>query len=167
MKRKGHNKCINSIIKSNLLFFERSKILHECCNQATRNKNVFLAIGMKSILVWTIHQEFITALAKDTGKLWLLLGQGKRSFSFFCTCHTACRILVPQQGIEPTTPAVETHSLNHWTAREVPRPFSRHHLKKQLWANSCSPQTSYVEVLTPAPQNVFGDRVFKKVIKVT
>ena len=34
----------------------------------------------------------------------------------------ACGILVPQPGIEPTPPAVEAQSRNHWTAREVP-PF--------------------------------------------
>ena len=34
----------------------------------------------------------------------------------------ACVILVPRAGIEPTPPAVEAWSLNHWTAREVPHP---------------------------------------------
>ena len=34
--------------------------------------------------------------------------------------HAACRILVPRPGIKPVPPAVETWSLNHWTAREVP-----------------------------------------------
>ena len=29
-------------------------------------------------------------------------------------------ILVPQLGIKRVPPAVETWSLNHWTAREVP-----------------------------------------------
>ena len=29
-------------------------------------------------------------------------------------------ILVPQPGFEPTLPAVKLHSLNHWTAKEVP-----------------------------------------------
>ena len=33
----------------------------------------------------------------------------------------ACGILVQQSGIEPMPPAVETQSLNHWTAKEVPR----------------------------------------------
>ena len=37
-------------------------------------------------------------------------------FVFF-SCK-ACGILVPQSGIEPTSPACG--SLNHWTAREVP-----------------------------------------------
>ena len=32
----------------------------------------------------------------------------------------ACRILVPQPGIEPVPPAVEVWSLNHWTTKEVP-----------------------------------------------
>ena len=32
----------------------------------------------------------------------------------------ACRILVPQSGIELLLAVVEAQSLNHWTAREVP-----------------------------------------------
>ena len=50
MRRKGHKNGTNSIIKSNLIFLEKPKILQECRNQAPRNKVVFLAIGMKSIL---------------------------------------------------------------------------------------------------------------------
>ena len=30
----------------------------------------------------------------------------------------ACEILIPQPGIEPTPPTVETWSPNHWIARE-------------------------------------------------
>ena len=30
-------------------------------------------------------------------------------------------VSVPQAGIEPKSPAAEVCSLNHWTAREVPR----------------------------------------------
>ena len=33
----------------------------------------------------------------------------------------AHEILVPQPGIELVSPAVEAQSLNHWTAKEVPR----------------------------------------------
>ena len=33
---------------------------------------------------------------------------------------TACRILVPQPGIEPVPPAVEAQRPNHWTTREIP-----------------------------------------------
>ena len=40
-------------------------------------------------------------------------------FNFWLHCM-ACRILVPRPGIEPTPPAVEAWSLNHWTTREVP-----------------------------------------------
>ena len=39
--------------------------------------------------------------------------------SFFLTYHRACGILASQPRIEPTPPAVEVRSLNHWTAREV------------------------------------------------
>ena len=35
-------------------------------------------------------------------------------------CHTACRILVPQLGIEPGPSAVKVQSPNHWTARKIP-----------------------------------------------
>ena len=39
-------------------------------------------------------------------------------------CDMACRIVVPQLGIEPMPPAVEAWSPNHWTAREFPElPF--------------------------------------------
>ena len=41
-------------------------------------------------------------------------------FFFFQLCRAACAILVPRPGIEPAPPALEAHSLNHWTAREVP-----------------------------------------------
>ena len=34
--------------------------------------------------------------------------------------RAACRILVPQPGIEPGLPAVEARSPHHWTAREFP-----------------------------------------------
>ena len=40
-------------------------------------------------------------------------------FFIFWPCHTACRILVPRPGIEPTPPAVEAQSLKHRTAREI------------------------------------------------
>ena len=43
-------------------------------------------------------------------------------FGVFWLHHTACGILVPQLGIEPTPPVLEVQSLNHWTAREVPMP---------------------------------------------
>ena len=41
-------------------------------------------------------------------------------FIFWLHC-TACRILVPWPGIKPVPYALEVQSLNHWTAREVPR----------------------------------------------
>ena len=41
-------------------------------------------------------------------------------FFFFLLPCAACGILVPRPGIEPTLPALEAWSANHWTAREVP-----------------------------------------------
>ena len=43
------------------------------------------------------------------------------NFFFFLPRHTACAILVHRPGIEPMSPALEAQSLNHWTAREVPK----------------------------------------------
>ena len=39
---------------------------------------------------------------------------------FFWPGLKACGILVPRLGIDPLPPAMETWSLNHWTAREIP-----------------------------------------------
>ena len=39
--------------------------------------------------------------------------------SFFWPCYGACRILVPQRGIEPMSPALEAWNLNPWTIWEV------------------------------------------------
>ena len=41
-------------------------------------------------------------------------------YFIFWPLSAACGILVPRPGIEPTPPALEAESLNHWTAREVP-----------------------------------------------
>ena len=48
-------------------------------------------------------------------------GMVLRSFFFFSwpSC-VACRILVPQPGTEPVSPASEVWSLNHWTTSQVP-----------------------------------------------
>ena len=37
----------------------------------------------------------------------------------------ACRILVPQPGIEPGATAVKAPSPNYWTARELPQIFTK------------------------------------------
>ena len=45
-------------------------------------------------------------------------------FGFLFFPHHAARgILVLRPGIEPTPPALEAQSLNHWAAREVPVQF--------------------------------------------
>ena len=46
-------------------------------------------------------------------------------FFFFWLYSVTCRILVPLPEIEPSPPAVEAQSPNHWTARKVPEfPFT-------------------------------------------
>ena len=44
-----------------------------------------------------------------------------QGLSYTWLCHGACRILVPQPGIEPMPAAVEMRNLNHWTTRKVPQ----------------------------------------------
>ena len=41
-------------------------------------------------------------------------------FILFWPCQAACKILVPQPGIEPLPPAVKARSPNYWTTREFP-----------------------------------------------
>ena len=41
-------------------------------------------------------------------------------FFLFWPHPMACRILVPQPGIEPTPPSVEACNLNHWATQEIP-----------------------------------------------
>ena len=43
---------------------------------------------------------------------------GGMTFFFFFSCAMRCGILVPRPGIELVLPALETQSLNHWSARE-------------------------------------------------
>ena len=41
-------------------------------------------------------------------------------FFFFLLCFEVYRILVPQSGTEPRSPAAEMPSPNHWATKEVP-----------------------------------------------
>ena len=43
-----------------------------------------------------------------------------QDFALSSLCCMAPVILVPRPGMEPTSPALEARSLNHWTTREVP-----------------------------------------------
>ena len=50
-----------------------------------------------------------------------------RGFLMFLegACLEVCGILDPRLGIKPMLPTVKAQSLNHWTAREVPRGIFR------------------------------------------
>ena len=74
----------------------------------------------------------MTLRVNNVGNIFLM---GKRynkkflSLFLFSWPHLSARgILVPQPGIKPVPPAVEAHSLNHWTTREVPE----QEIKKKL-----------------------------------
>ena len=56
--------------------------------------------------------------------LWCLLIARNSFFVVVWPHHAACGILIPQPVIKTVPPAVETRSLNHWTAREVPEIFN-------------------------------------------
>ena len=43
----------------------------------------------------------------------------KKFVFFFQSCSTACRIVVPQAGMESVHPTVEVWRSNHWSPREV------------------------------------------------
>ena len=67
-------------------------------------------------------------MADASGRNNNILGE-----SFLCVCvfkkkfwphSVAYGTLVPQPGIELMSPALEAWSLNHWTAREVPKDFN-------------------------------------------
>ena len=55
--------------------------------------------------------DYLTLLLTSSCKFFVCL-------FVFWLCSAACRILVPQPGIEPGPPAVQVQSPNHWTARE-------------------------------------------------
>ena len=54
----------------------------------------------------------------------------------FWPCYIVCGILVPQPGIEPVPPALETWNLIHWTSREVLREILGLHYFNAVWSPS-------------------------------
>ena len=65
------------------------------------------------------HQNILTTCSIHFCSDFLLF---KKLFIYFWPRRVAYGTLVPRPGIEPTAPAVEAWSLNHWTTREVPLP---------------------------------------------
>ena len=77
-------------------------------------------------------------------------------FLFWPHC-AACRILVPQLGIEPMLPAVEVWSLNHWTAREVPDRAC--HCMDHGGSSPCCQNTAGM----PRANNALTPKIFRRV----
>ena len=61
--------------------------------------------------VLTEESVSVYLLEVDTDLLFFL--------KIFWPCWVSCGLLVPQPRIKPMLPALETHSLNHWTMRKV------------------------------------------------
>ena len=60
-------------------------------------------------------------ISSKTSKTCLCLEQFSFLFLIFLFwLHSCMRILVPQPGVKPVSPAVEAKILNHWATREVP-----------------------------------------------
>ena len=60
---------------------------------------------------------------QNTIKMDSLISPCNCLFLFNFWHRVACGILAPQPGIKPVPPTVKVHSLNQWTAREVPNLF--------------------------------------------
>ena len=72
----------------------------------------------------------------------------------FCLCHhAACRILVPQPGIEPMPHKVEMWILNHWTTRKVPKnTFSSAQFSHSVMSDSLRPhELQHARLPCPSP----------------
>ena len=70
-----------------------------------------------------------------------MFNENKTFFCFglrFWPYHKVCRTLVLQPGIKPETPAVETQSLSHWMAREVPESCLTEHFFFLLLNRACT-----------------------------
>ena len=64
------------------------------------------------------HQHGPKSLAVNLGSVWKHFA-AQIDTAFFCLGCAVCGILVPWPGIEPTLPAVEAQSLNHWITKQV------------------------------------------------
>ena len=73
----------------------------------------------------SILRNLDLVVKKETSVIYLFTDLSKwwsdRLIFFFWPCHATCGILVPWPGMEPVPTVLETWSLNHWTAREVPK----------------------------------------------
>ena len=82
-------------------------------------------MGTGSVALWDLPRSGIKPVSPAlVGRFFTTEPPGKFSLFLkicFWSCCIACRILVPQPGMEPMPPAMEAQDLNHWTARKVPR----------------------------------------------
>ena len=74
----------------------------------------------------------------------------------------ACEILVSQSRIKPVPPALEAHSLNHWTTREVPLTASNSLWKSPVvprWTLGVEHMIGLIQAGSPFSDHSFGLRM--------
>ena len=82
--------------------------------QTQQGNNKLSSMASFSVRVLLGHfYPFVWVLTDETLSPWKILW-------FLFGFWPSCGIFVPPPGIEPTPPAVEAQSHNHWTARELP-----------------------------------------------
>ena len=87
-----------------------------------------------------LHWNCIALLKKNHNSVFFL-------FDFFFPHCMACGILVPPARIEPTPPALEVQSFNHWITKEVPQ---NHNSQHAVCSATCSliPLSAYPSVFS-------------------
>ena len=105
----------------------------ECCLSLSKSSQVCFLLLPANLFAWKLLCQWLSYLPLSSNlpfyiysnflklgmglcKLWVFWRRGARC--------TACRILVPQPGIEPRARAVKVQSPNHWTARELPANYA-------------------------------------------
>ena len=99
----------------------KTATVHEvmrCLQQAAQDSDVppFQYIEVNGMKLTEPHQVYVQILQVSRAGwafLFILFW-----FGVFFFGQTACRILVPQPGIQPRPSAVKVQSLSHWIARE-------------------------------------------------
>ena len=72
-----------------------------------------LSVSSNGLFVYTSSSKLSLFLSKSFLSFFI-----KKKNFFFWSCHMACGTLVSWSRIEPIPPALEAHSVNHWTSKK-------------------------------------------------
>lgn len=87
-------------------------IIREISNLGKSRYLAWIRLYVIALILW------LTMFLENVVVFFFLLHLSKRFF--FWLPYSACRLLVPQIGVEPMPPAVDMQSPNHWSAQEFP-----------------------------------------------